>query len=95
MHEIIEVKIIFPDDGLQINDITGRLIPDLKKLGALPPLGELLDQTIKIRRHIYARHKKGRSREYCIEDYFVAPNGTSFSFPDLKRNYTIEEIDKL
>lgn len=93
MSEIIEVKVFLPDDGLLSSDLE-RLTIDIKKLARLPPIKKIGDADIK--RHIYALHKKGRLEEYSIEDYFIiADNGFCFSFSDCKRNYHLDEVDKL
>lgn len=95
MHEIIEIKVMLPNDGLQLEDIVLRLISDLQILSKLPALVTLNEADLKVRRYISVKHRGGRISEYRVEDHFIAPNGTGYSFDDSRRNFSLEEIDSM
>ena len=92
MNKIVEIKVLFPDEGLQLEEIVGRVINDLKKLAILPIIPSINGDNDVIR-HINVLHQKGKIVEYRIEDYIVAPNGTAYTFPDWRRNLSLEELD--
>ncbi len=93
MSEIIEVKVFLPDEGLLSSELE-RLAIDIKKLTKLPPIKTIGEA--KIKRQIYALHRKGRLEEYSIEDYFITTeDGFCFSFSDCRKTYHLDEVDKL
>lgn len=92
MHKIIEVRVISPDEGINIEDISS-LEKDVKKLSKLPPIKELKGKE-DIRRLIFALHKGGKLDSYRVEDRYITLIG-EYSDSDTKKYFTLEEVDKL
>ena len=92
MHKVIEVRIITPDEGIDIKDLSG-LERDVNILSKLPPFKQFKGNE-EVRRIIFVLHKGGKLNSYRVEDRYITAIG-EYSDSDTKKYFPLEDVDKL